>query len=209
MTVATLTLLVAVATLIVTLASCASPGFKCPIGPHRRPPGGWNVAIWSSRLGRRHQQGAARAATGSRSTATALEVGILVELNDVRAAHGLRPLKLSSALTAAARQHTFEMLADGYFEHESVGGAPFEQRIRRFYGPQAAPVAGRREPALVVAGHRRQERARPLDGEPRPPCEHPHRRLARDRDRGRARRLGGGEYGGLPITVITTDFGAR
>ena len=56
---------------------------------------------------------------------------VLVELNDVRAAHGLRPLELSSALIAAARQHTFEMFADGYFEHESVGGTPFGQRIRR------------------------------------------------------------------------------
>jgi uncharacterized protein YkwD len=70
----------------------------------------------------------AGSATGSRSTATELEVGILGDLNDVRAAHGLRPLKLSPALTAAARQHTFEMLDDGYFKHESVNGKPFWKR---------------------------------------------------------------------------------
>ena len=155
-------------------------------------------------------QGAARSAIGSRSTATALEVGILVELNDVRAAHGLRPLKLSSALTAAARQHTFEMLADGYFEHESVGGTPFEQRIRRFYGPlggarwlvgenllSSSPgIAAKRALALWMVSPRHRANILTADW----------------REIGIAAvhaDSAGSEYGGLPITVITTDFGAR
>lgn len=77
--------------------------------------------------------GAARASTDSRSSLAALEVSILAELNDVRAANGLRPLRISSQLAAAARLHTSEMLAYGYFEHDSLGGSPFWKRIQRFY----------------------------------------------------------------------------
>ena len=75
--------------------------------------------------------GAARPAGGSRATGEAgtaspsSKDGVLAQLNDVRAAHGLRPLALNRRLSAAARQHNSEMLADGYFEHESV------QRARR------------------------------------------------------------------------------
>jgi uncharacterized protein YkwD len=91
-----------------------------------------NVAILvvAPRSPRSHR---APAPPPSRSTATVLEVGILGDLNDVRAAHGLRPLKLSPTLTAAARQHTFEMLDDGYFKHESVNGAPFWKRVEQDY----------------------------------------------------------------------------
>src|SRR5215210_7050991 len=63
--------------------------------------------------------GTARPSAQSRTTLAALNAGVLAELNEIRAAHGLAPLSLSRQLAAAARQHSSEMLAKGYFTHES------------------------------------------------------------------------------------------
>jgi uncharacterized protein YkwD len=62
-------------------------------------------------------------------TATSL----LTALNAVRAAHGLRPLTLSRQLDAAASAHSGEMLADGYFDHNSFDGDAYWKRIAGFY----------------------------------------------------------------------------
>ena len=72
-----------------------------------------------------HQRGAA--------SLTALESGVLQQLNKIRADHGLQPVRLSARLTAAAGQHSREMAVDGYFEHESNDGTAFWRRIARFY----------------------------------------------------------------------------
>jgi uncharacterized protein YkwD len=69
------------------------------------------------------------------SPANNLEAGILTDLNAVRTANGLKPLRLNAKLTAAANQHSREMLRAGYFGHESANGGVFWQRIRRFYTP--------------------------------------------------------------------------
>src|SRR5690242_14400594 len=47
---------------------------------------------------------------------TALQSGVLHELNQIRLAHGLQPVRLNARLGAAADEHTREMAADGYFE---------------------------------------------------------------------------------------------
>src|SRR4051794_31869270 len=62
-----------------------------------------------------------------------LESGVLVDINTFRRAHRLAPLKLNVRLTAAARAHTDEMAQQGYFAHESAGGAAFWKRIQGFY----------------------------------------------------------------------------
>src|SRR5438552_13156383 len=62
-----------------------------------------------------------------------LVTDVLADMNAVRQAHGLRPLTLSTRLSAAARQHTVEMAARGYFDHNSANGSPFDRRIERFY----------------------------------------------------------------------------
>src|SRR5207248_8516185 len=54
-----------------------------------------------------------------------LQTGVLAQLNKIRRAHGLVPLKLNRELSAAAAQHTDEMLADGYFAHDSADGSAF------------------------------------------------------------------------------------
>ncbi len=50
-------------------------------------------------------------------------------LNQKRAEHGLRALKLDSRLTRAALGHSREMVTKRYFEHDSLSGRPFGSRI--------------------------------------------------------------------------------
>jgi len=39
----------------------------------------------------------------------------------------------SRKLAASAAQHTREMGANGYFDHDSLGASPFWKRIQRWY----------------------------------------------------------------------------
>lgn len=84
---------------------------------------------------------ATAAATATRTAdaqrETALEQGILREVNRLRAARGLRTLVLSPALQSAAVYQSRDMLDRGYFDHDVAGGTPFDERLRRFY-----PVLG-------------------------------------------------------------------
>lgn len=64
---------------------------------------------------------------------SSLEQGVLTDINAFRAAHHLSPLRLSPSLTAAARSHSVQMEADGYFAHNSFDGAAFWRRIQAFY----------------------------------------------------------------------------
>jgi uncharacterized protein YkwD len=71
---------------------------------------------------------AAAASVGSQAQAATLtrsEVSILKVMNEVRAGHGLRPLRLDGRLQRAARGHSRTMLRTGQFFH----GA-FTSRIR-------------------------------------------------------------------------------
>ena len=67
------------------------------------------------------------------TTPAALESGVLDQMNGIRARHGLAPLRLNAALSAAAAQHSREMGVDGYFRHESADGSAFWKRIARYY----------------------------------------------------------------------------
>jgi len=69
----------------------------------------------------------------STSSLATLQSGVLAQLNQIRRAHGLAPMTLDPALSAAASEHTNQMLADGYFAHASADGTPFWKRIERFY----------------------------------------------------------------------------
>lgn len=51
-------------------------------------------------------------------------------LNLYRISQGRNPLKLSSALTAAAQGHSLDMATHDYFSHTSLDGRTFDQRIR-------------------------------------------------------------------------------
>src|SRR6478609_2716347 len=62
--------------------------------------------------------GAARTSPSVRLSG--LDSSLLVQINVVRQAHRLAPLKLSQQLTVAAVEHTTEMGEAGYFAHESL-----------------------------------------------------------------------------------------
>jgi uncharacterized protein YkwD len=147
--------------------------------------------------------------TGVQRIAT-LESQVLVQINGVRAAHGLSPLRLSTRLSAAANQHSTQMAVRGYFSHDSADGSSMGRRVGRYYsatgrrywavgenllwsspsiGPAAALDLGMKSP-----GHRANLLSREwneiglsavhADSAP-------------------------GVYGGSPVTIVTTDFGVR
>ena len=139
-----------------------------------------------------------------------LERSLLAGINAYREQHRLAPVRLSAELNDAARQHSEEMAADGYFDHPSANGTAFWQRIQRFYPSASRRVWSVGENLLwssdpVSAGHAlRLWIASP---------EH-NRNLLNPS----WRELGvsavhvvhaPGTYQGLTVTIVTTDFGVR
>jgi uncharacterized protein YkwD len=154
--------------------------------------------------------GAVSSTSRATTTLSSLESGVLQDLNKIRAAHGLGPLKLSARLGAASAQHSREMGADGYFDHSSVDGTAFWKRISRWYGqngfgywsvgenllwssPDVDPAA-----ALRLWMNSPEHRANILSARWREiGVSAVHLSAAR------------GTYQGLAVTIITTDFGVR
>ena len=146
----------------------------------------------------------------NRVALSSLESGVLQQLNKIRVQHGLVPLKLSARLTDASVQHSREMGADGYFEHNSHDGTAFWKRIGHWYtstgyaywsvgenllwsSPNVDPAA-----ALQLWMNSPEHRANIL--------------TARWREIGVSAvhlNTAPGTYHGLEVTIITTDFGVR
>jgi len=53
----------------------------------------------------------------------------LNQLNAARASYGLAPLTLDPAISAVAYGHAADMLANGYFSHDSLDGTTYKQRL--------------------------------------------------------------------------------
>jgi uncharacterized protein YkwD len=141
---------------------------------------------------------------------SALESGVLQDLNAIRKQHGLVALKISAPLTASAEQHSQEMAADGYFAHNSADGTLFWKRIQRWYAsaswgywsvgenllwssPDVDPAN-----ALQMWMNSPEHRANILNPAWREiGVSAVHAATAP------------GTYQGLPVTIITTDFGVR
>jgi uncharacterized protein YkwD len=155
---------------------------------------------------------AGRATKSQRAVAalSAVETKLLGAVNAVRRARGLRALKISRGLSAAAAYHSRQMVQHGFFEHESRGGGEFWKRVERFYGSSGfrAWEVGENlaygSPNLSPAATVRMWMNSP---------GHRENLLAR-----RWREIGlgvlhvgsaGGEFGGGPVTVVTADFGYR
>jgi uncharacterized protein YkwD len=150
------------------------------------------------------------APAGNATVLRAYAANVLFRINSLRGARGLRPLRISRGLTAAATYHTNQMGLRGFFEHESANGAPFWKRVERFY----PALAGRGwsvgenilwgSPDISPASAVREWMMSP-----------PHREniLSREwREVGIAAihfALAPGEYGGRPVTIVTADFGTR
>jgi uncharacterized protein YkwD len=160
----------------------------------------------------RNRSAAARptAPAGNATNLAAYATNVFSRINSLRGARGLRPLRTSRGLTAAATYHTNQMGLRGFFEHESANGAAFWKRIERFY----PALAGRGwsvgenilwgSPDISPASAVREWLQSP-----------PHRENLFSRE---WREVGisaihfasaPGEYGGRPVTIVTADFGTR
>jgi uncharacterized protein YkwD len=141
---------------------------------------------------------------------SALASQLLGQINLTRARRGLRPLRLSAGLTAAANQHSGSMAAKGYFSHDSANGGSFFKRIASFYSYRGYSKWSAGEnilwstPDIGPAGALRlwmnspEHRANLLN--------HSWREVG----------LGAvhaanapGVYGGDEVTIVTADFGVR
>ena len=138
-----------------------------------------------------------------------LELDIAARINAQRGARGLRPLRISHGLDAAAAYHSREMGLQGFFQHESVNGAPFWKRIERFY-PMGRGAWSVGENIFYETPD--TSAASAVGGWMASP---PHRQnmLAPEwREIG----IGAvhvadakGAFGGHSVTIVTADFGAR
>ncbi len=135
---------------------------------------------------------------------------VLMEINAVRSSHSLRPLRLSSQLTAAADQHSREMGTKGYFEHSSADGTSFWKRVERYYGSTGYSYWSVGENLLWSTGTPTPSAAVTMWM-----SSTPHRKNLLDRNWRQVglsvRQFDGapGVYQGLDVTIVTADFGVR
>jgi uncharacterized protein YkwD len=153
---------------------------------------------------------AAAAGAAGQDRAGSFELTLLAQLNQIRAAHDLHPLALSPGLNDAAIQHTQEMVADGYFAHDSANGTPSWKRIRDYYPSASFAYWSVGENLFWRSGA-----ATPTAGVKAWMASPGHRANILDPS---WRQIGiasvnspdaPGTYGGNDVTVITTDFGDR
>jgi uncharacterized protein YkwD len=140
----------------------------------------------------------------------ALESQMLEGINDLRSSQGLAPLRLSAALSNAARLHSESMAEAGFFDHTSANGVPFWKRIGAKYPQQRSRlwkvgenlVWGTPGLSAQVAlgmwlkspGHR----------------ENLLTPAWREIGLGAVHALAApGVYGGSTVTILTADFGVR
>lgn len=97
--------------------------------------------------------------------ATAIDQGFEATLNAFRAQNGLQPATFNASLAAAAQLHAEDMAVNGYFDHRSLDGRTYAQRIAAQGYRSCWPVEnlawGQRDAARAVTewagspGHRR------------------------------------------------------
>lgn len=141
----------------------------------------------------------------------ALEVAVVKALNHVRADAGLKPLRSSPSLRAAARGHSEAMLELGFFGHESADGTAFSERIRRHYTNRGWRLWSVGEALLASQGNSAEPDAIVEAWLESPP----HRAIILSptwRDAGIGALYAPDaphEFGGTETIVVTADFGLR
>jgi uncharacterized protein YkwD len=80
----------------------------------------------------------------AQASTVALANAALCLVNQERTSRGLRPLKSNRHLSQAASRHVRDMVARGYFSHDSMNGASFVDRIRKagYVRARALPSLG-------------------------------------------------------------------
>jgi uncharacterized protein YkwD len=140
---------------------------------------------------------------------SALEFDVVARINAQRTSRGLRPLRVSRGLTAAANYHSQQMGALGFFEHESSNGASFWRRIQRFYPPKRGYWSVGENIFWESPDTSASSAVREWMHSP------PHRCniLTREwREIGVAAvhfAAAPGAFGGRSVTIVTADFGVR
>ncbi len=139
-----------------------------------------------------------------------LETRVLDAINDLRRSLGLAPLRQSTALAEAARQHSESMAENGFFDHTSLNGVPFSQRLGAKY-PQQRSRVWRVGENMVWATPALSARLA-LNLWLKSP-EHRAILLApswREIGLGAVHALSApGVYAGSTVTILTADFGVR
>jgi len=154
--------------------------------------------------------GAATSPSRSLTAANALEARVLGELNAVRRAHGLVPLRLSRPLTSAADVHSRAMGTYGFFGHDSRDGSEFWLRVKRFYGPGRQGTWSVGENLLWSTTGLDAQRA--LDLWMQSPGHRKNILTPRWREIGLSALTvpaAPGVFGGRDVVIITSDFGVR
>ena len=140
-----------------------------------------------------------------------LEAAVVRAMNRVRVADGLRPLRTSPSLRAAARGHSRAMLEKGFFAHESADGTAFSERIRRHYPSRGWRTWSVGE-ALLASQGSDVEATAIVDSWLESP---PHRAIILSpswRDAGIGALYASAApkaFGGTATLVVTADFGLR
>jgi uncharacterized protein YkwD len=152
----------------------------------------------------------ARPSAHNETQLSSLNRQVAAAINAFRRAHGLAQLRISSSLNGSSRQHSNEMGADGYFAHRSYNGRAFWERIQAYYSAANYSywTVGEnllwKSPDVSAATALNMWIASP---------EHLRNLLDPHwTDLGVSSvhvDSAGGVYGGKPVTIITTDFGAR
>lgn len=141
---------------------------------------------------------------------TGLDQDVAAAINNFRVAHGLNALTISDGLTASAQQHSMEMGAKGYFDHDSFNGTTWWKRIENYYSSDGYDTWTVGENLLFATDYISAANAMKMWI-----ASPDHLRNLKDPN---WRNLGvsavhvlnaPGVYSGYDVTIITTDFGAR
>jgi len=154
--------------------------------------------------------GAASQPVRTLAAADLLESQVLVELNAIRSRHGLKPLRLSKPLSAAADIHSRSMGTLGFFAHDSRDGSAFWKRVQRFYSPDGYQTWSVGENLLWSSGP--LSAAEALRLWMKSPGHRQNILTGRWREIGLSAlkvSAAPGVYGGRDVVIITTDFGTR
>src|SRR5438094_584361 len=133
------------------------------------------------------------------------EGSVLGEINAVRVEHGLPPLRVSSALRAAAQEHSLEMARDGYFGHESEDGTAFWKRIRGYYGARGYRLWSAGENLIWASPDLDADEALQIWLESPGHRENLLSRDFREIGLGAVHAVAPGVYGGDQVTILTAD----
>jgi uncharacterized protein YkwD len=139
-----------------------------------------------------------------------LESALLAQVNAVRQARGLAPLRLSPQLGAAATGHSRAMASRGFFSHTSADGTPFARRVAVHYGPAGYRQWAVGENLLWASGELAAPRA--VRMWMNSPGHRQNLLSPRWREVGFSAVLADqapGTFGGRTVVIVTANFGVR